>query len=141
MFDRHFNCNLCSLCDSANNLGLPTRALFDNQPITKDRAILFVGQSPGFQEDKKGKSFVGYTGQLLTKMVIASKLIEYADIYVANSCRCKPPQGADESQSQIRACRGYLQADVAKLQEHYKEVIIFALGAKACYSTLHISSL
>lgn len=140
-FTRHSNCELCPLHESAHNPGLPTRPLYDGQPIRKDRAILFVGQSPGHHEDKKSKSFVGYTGQLIGRMIAASRLADYCDIYLANSCRCKPPQGADESQSNIRICRAYIQEDVAKLQAQYKEVIIFALGAKACYSTLNISSL
>lgn len=140
-FDKHADCRLCPLYESARNPGLPTRPLRDGQPIIRDKAVLFVGQSPGYQEDKAKKSFVGYTGQLLDRMVQTSKLNDYADIYVTNACRCHPPQGADEAQSQIRKCRDYLIADVTKLQEHYKEVVIMNLGAKACYSTLHISSL
>ena len=140
-FDAHPDCQLCSLFQSAKNPGLATRPLCNGQPVIKERAILFIGQSPGYQEDRVGKSFVGFTGQLLDKMVKASKLTEYVDVYLANACRCKPPQGANETQSEIRACREYLKDDVTKLQAQYKDVIVFALGAKACYSTLNISSL
>ena len=152
-FDRHFDCQLCPLFQSAMNPGLPTRALYDDMIPSASRALLFIGQSPGHNEDKgtrgmgrevaypNGRIFLGYTGGLLEKMIPGSAINEYCDIYLANACRCKPPQGADVSQSNLRACRGYLQEDIAKLQEHYKEVIIFALGAKACYSVLNISSL
>ena len=140
-FDSHPECTLCPLHQSATNPGLPTRSLYDGQPIVRDRALLFVGQSPGHHEDKKAKSFVGYTGQLLGKMVKVAKLSDYCDIYLANACRCKPPQGADEAQAQVRKCRDFLVEDVTRLQAAYKEVIIMALGAKACYATLHITSL
>jgi uracil-DNA glycosylase family 4 len=140
-FKRHSECDKCLLCQSAKNSGLPTRALTQTLGPTKERAVLFVGQSPGHNEDVQACSFVGFSGKLVEGMCKASKLSIYADIYLANACRCKPPQGANESQSQIRACREYLVEDVAILQQYYKEVIIFALGAKACYSTLNISSL
>lgn len=140
-FKSHSTCQLCPLYESARSPGLPTRALYDGLPILWDRAILFVGQSPGHDEDKKGQSFVGYTGQLLEKLIAGSRLTDYCDIYLANAVRCKPSQGANETQSQIRKCRDYLIEDVQKLQAIYKEVIIVNLGAKACYSTLHLSSL
>lgn len=140
-FERHSDCQLCPLYQSAKNPGLPTKSLEDSQIPSKNMAVLFVGQSPGFQEDEKGKIFIGYTGQLLDKMIIADQLKDYCDIYLGNACRCKPPQGGNETQSQIRTCRKYLQEDVAKLQAIYNEVIIVALGAKACYSVLNINSL
>ena len=102
---------------------------------------MFVGQSPGLNEDQQGYSFVGYTGQLLEKFVRASGIEEFCDVYVANACRCRPPQGGNETQSNIRACRKYLIEDVEKLQDAYDEVVVVALGAKACYATLHLSSL
>lgn len=141
MFNVHTDCQLCPLHQTARNPGLPTRTLYDGQPVIKRVALLFVGQSPGHQEDMKGKSFVGYTGQLLEKLVRKARLTDYADVYLANSCQCKPPQGADESQANIRACLPYLQDDVVLLGGMYEEVIIVALGAKAAYSTTHLSSL
>ena len=143
IFDRHSECQLCPLHESAKHPGLPSKVLYQQTelPKPKDIAILFVGKSPNFWEDKRKEIFVGYAGKLLDKMVLSSELYNYADIFLANACRCRPPQGGDVSQSQVRTCREYLQVDVAKLQAQYKEVVIFALGAKACYSTLNISSL
>ncbi len=148
-FTRHSDCQLCPLHESAKNPGLPSRALINQRLLMgiPDRAILFVGQSPGHWEDKgskehpQGQIFTAYTGGLVESMVKTAKLDDYCDIYLANACRCKPPQGGNETQGYIRACRGYLHREILELQEHYKEVIIFALGAKACYSTLNISSL
>ena len=142
-FKQQIDCHDCSLWESANlkSVGLPTRSLYDNQEIIKEKVVLFVGQNPGYNENKVAKSFVGYTGKLLGRFIDAAHLTNYADIYLANACRCCSPQDGDISQSQIRACRKYLIADLNLLREQYKEVVIVALGAKACYSVMNLSSL
>ena len=141
-FLTHECCDLCSLCDSADNRGIPTRPLFDRaQAKTKDVAILFLGQSPGHLENKRGVSFQGYTGGLLNNMIKMSGITDYADVFLANALRCRPPQGANETQSQIRACRAYLVEDLKEIQKEYDEVIVVALGAKACYSAAKITSI
>ena len=153
-FSAHPDCTKCNLCESATNPGIPTRPLWTKQgafrlPPTgkKDKALLVVGQNPGVNEDKStkenpnGKSWIGYTGQLLAKFIEASKLGKYCDIYLANACRCRHPQGGDISQAQVRACRYYLDEDIHLLSETYDEVIIFAIGAKGAYSVSNISSL
>ena len=140
-FESYPDCTNCSLYETAKSPGLPTRPLYDGQQVIKDRALLFVGQSPGYQENKAGKIFVGYIGQLLRKMVEAAELSQYCDIYLSNATRCQPPQGGDVSQSQVRACRNFLYDDVITLQCYYEEVILVGLGAKACYSISNLSSL
>ena len=145
-FQPHPDCTKCSLHESARNVGIPTRE-FDVGLATQHRALLIVGQNPGTNEDKStqanpnGKSWIGYTGQLLSKFVAISGLGALCDVYVANACRCRHPQGGDISQAQVRACRGHLEYDIQLLLIHYKEVIIFAVGAKGAYSVTNNSSL
>ncbi len=150
-FQAHPECTKCTLCDSATNVGIPTRRLGplvsnsqdvnENPWVEKDKALLVVGQNPGVKEDKQGKSWIGYTGQLLSKFIEVSKLEKYCDIYLANACRCRHPQGGDVSQAQVRACRDYLFEEIQILLEVYEEVIIFAIGAKGAYSVTNCSSL
>jgi uracil-DNA glycosylase family 4 len=147
-FKAHPDCTLCSLCESAMNRGIPTRSLWTKQgkwnlppKEEKNKALLFVGQNPGTKEDRAGKSWIGYTGQLLEKFVEGTQLKDYCDIYLANACRCRSPQDGDITQKHIRTCRDYLEDDIRELQEHYDEVIIFAIGAKAVYSVAKNSSL
>ncbi len=140
-FESHPDCSKCTLCESATNVGIPTRPMWADQPVTGGVAILVIGQNPGVNEDRQGKSWVGYTGQLLTKFIETSGLGTYGDIYLANACRCRHPQGGDVSQGQVRACRGYLDDDIRALSEVYKEVILFAIGAKGAYSVTNCSSL
>ena len=145
-FQAHPDCSKCTLCESATNPGIPTRE-FDVGLATQHRALLIIGQNPGNNEDKSsqanpnGKSWIGYTGQLLSKFVAVSGLGELCDVYVANACRCKHPQGGDISQAQVRACRDHLFEDIWRLFRKYDEIIIFAVGAKAVYSISNCSSL
>ena len=139
-FKAHPDCTLCTLCESSKNPGIPTRA-FGVGLATKSRALLFVGQNPTLTEDKRGESWISYTGQLLSKFVAVSGLEESCDVYVANACRCRHPQGGDITQGNVRACRSLLEEDIQQLIVHYKEIIIFAIGAKAVYSVTNISSL
>jgi len=145
MFETHQNCKDCPLCESASSPGISTRP-FDIRPgmsePRKKTAFLIVGKSPGFSEDRRGACFTGYAGQLLESFIEATKLPDLCDVYLANAVRCLPPQGANESQSQIRACRKYLERDVEEIKEAgYDRIVILALGAKAVYSTLNITSL
>ena len=145
-FLAHPDCTKCTLCESARNVGIPTRE-FDVGLATQHRALLIVGQNPGANEDKSsqanpnGKSWIGYSGQLLAKFVKASKLDEFCDVYATNACRCRHPQGGDISQAQVRACRDYLFEDILFLLSKYEEIIIFAIGAKGAYSVTNCSSL
>jgi len=145
-FPAHPDCVKCSLHESATNVGIPTRE-FDVGLATQSRALLIVGQNPGVNENKStqanpnGKSWIGYTGQLLSKFVAVSGLGGLCDVYVANACRCRHPQGGDISQAQVRACRTHLEYDIQTLAVYYKEIIIFAIGAKAAYSVTNNSSL
>ena len=148
-FQAHPDCKQCDLCESATNPGIPTRALCDfvTGLAARDTALLFVGQNPGVNEDKttrenpNGKSWIGYTGQLLEKFIKASELGEYCDIYLANACRCRHPQGGDITQKHVRACRPHLDEDIHLLAAEYEEIIIVAVGAKGVYSVTNISSL
>ena len=140
-FESHPDCTKCTLCESATNVGIPTRPMWADQPVMGGTAILVVGQNPGVNEDRQGKSWVGYTGQLLTKFIETSGLGTYGDIYLANACRCRHPQGGDVSQAQVRACRTHLEYDIQQLIIHYEEIIIFAIGAKGAYSVTNNSSL
>ncbi len=44
-FQTHPDCTKCTLCESATNVGIPTRE-FDVGLATQRRALLIVGQTP-----------------------------------------------------------------------------------------------
>jgi DNA polymerase len=51
--------------------------------------IMFVGEGPGYDEDRQGKPFVGKSGQLLTRIIQAIKFSR-EEVYIANIVKCHP---------------------------------------------------
>lgn len=76
---------------------------------------LFVGEAPGFYEDREGKPFVGAAGQLLERL-LKSIGFSRADVYIANILKCRPPQNRDPLPEEIEACKPFLlrQIDIIK---------------------------
>jgi uracil-DNA glycosylase len=69
--------------------------------------LMFVGEAPGFHEDKQGYPFVGQAGKLLDKL-LAGIGLERADVYIANVIKCRPPGNRDPVPDEIEACEPYL---------------------------------
>jgi DNA polymerase len=72
-----------------------------------DADLMFVGEAPGFHEDKQGFPFVGQAGKLLDKLLAGIGLTR-ADVYVANVLKCRPPGNRDPMPDEIEQCEGYL---------------------------------
>jgi uracil-DNA glycosylase family 4 len=72
-----------------------------------DAALMFVGEGPGFHEDKQGEPFVGQAGKLLTELLRGIGL-ERSDVYIANVVKCRPPENRDPAADEIAACSAHL---------------------------------
>jgi DNA polymerase len=93
--------------------------------------LVFVGEAPGFEEDRQGQPFVGKAGQLLTKMIEAMGL-KREDVYISNIVKCRPPNNRTPKLEEIETCLPYL---IAQLEE-IKPKIICALGNVAAQTLL-----
>jgi uracil-DNA glycosylase len=80
-----------------------------------DADLMFVGEAPGFHEDKQGVPFVGAAGQLLSKL-LASIGLTRDDVYVANVLKCRPPGNRDPQPEEIQACEGHLFKQIELIQ-------------------------
>src|SRR5205823_3297618 len=69
--------------------------------------LMFVGEAPGFHEDKQGLPFVGQAGKLLEKL-LAQIGLQRGDVYIANVLMCRPPGNRDPQQDEIEACESHL---------------------------------
>ena len=69
--------------------------------------LMFVGEAPGFHEDKQGYPFVGQAGKLLDKL-LAGIGLERSNVYIANVLKCRPPGNRDPAPDEIQACEGHL---------------------------------
>ena len=69
--------------------------------------LMFVGEGPGFYEDKQGEPFVGAAGQLLNRM-LGEIGFAREDAYIANVVMCRPPGNRDPRPDEIEACTPWL---------------------------------
>ncbi|MDP1884668.1 MAG: uracil-DNA glycosylase [Candidatus Moranbacteria bacterium] len=69
--------------------------------------IMFIGEAPGKKEDETGQPFVGAAGKFLNEM-LASVKFKREDVYIANVCKCRPPENRDPSPEEIAACWPWL---------------------------------
>jgi DNA polymerase len=85
--------------------------------------LLFIGEAPGFHEDKQGLPFVGAAGQLLDKM-LAEIGLDRTKAAIVNVIKCRPPGNRDPLPSEIEACTPWLEAQLA----HMCPEVIVTLG-------------
>jgi DNA polymerase len=80
-----------------------------------DADLMFVGEAPGFHEDKQGYPFVGQAGKLLDKLLAGIGLTR-ADVYIANVLKCRPPGNRDPMPEEIEQCEGYLFRQIEAIE-------------------------
>ena len=73
--------------------------------------LMFVGEAPGFHEDRQGLPFVGPSGQLLNRLLEGIGL-RRQDVYICNVVMSRPPQNRDPQPDEIAACRPWLDAQI-----------------------------
>lgn len=85
--------------------------------------VMFIGEAPGFHEDRLKRPFVGRGGQLLDEMI---KSIGWRreDVYITNILKRRPPENRDPSPEEIELYKPYLTRQI----EIINPKIIVALG-------------
>jgi DNA polymerase len=85
--------------------------------------LMFVGEAPGFHEDKQGLPFVGQAGKLLEKLLGAIGMSRQ-DVYIANTLKCRPPGNRDPQPDEIEACEAHLFKQI----ELIRPTVVATLG-------------
>ena len=88
-----------------------------------DTEVVFVGEGPGFNEDRLGRPFVGRAGDLLVKL-LATIGWRRDDVFITNVVKCRPPENRDPQPDEIAACAPYLQRQLEILDP----AVIVTLG-------------
>jgi DNA polymerase len=114
-------CLACTDCELALTR---TQVVFGAGDPTSE--VLFIGEGPGQEEDKRGEPFVGRAGQLLDVM-LASVGLKRENIYIANIVKCRPPGNRDPLNTEQDACIGWLREQTKLI----KPKIIVCLGRVA----------
>lgn len=99
-------CTNCGLHETRNR-AVPG----EGDPETE---VVFVGEGPGFNEDRQGRPFVGRAGDLLVKL-LASIGWRREDVFITNVVKCRPPENRDPQADEIAACAPFLRRQLEVL--------------------------
>ncbi len=79
-----------------------------------DTEVVFVGEGPGFNEDRQGRPFVGRAGELLVRL-LGSLGWRRQEVFITNVVKCRPPENRDPEPSEIAACEPFLRRQLEVL--------------------------
>jgi uracil-DNA glycosylase len=74
-------------------------------------SLMFIGEAPGFHEDRQGLPFVGAAGGLLTGLLEGIGLTRDR-VYIANVLKCRPPGNRDPQPDEIESCQPWLAEQI-----------------------------
>jgi DNA polymerase len=109
------NCRKCRLCETATQ-AVPG----EGSPKAE---IFFVGEGPGFNEDKEGRPFCGAAGKFLDEM-LKENGFSRDDVFIGNIVKHRPPGNRDPLPDEVEACIPWLNSQI----EAIKPKIIVTLG-------------
>lgn len=125
-------CKACRLWRNA------TQTVFGRSESTKAPRLLLVGEQPGDREDITGEPFVGPAGRLLDDALEAASIdrrtayltnvVKHFSFELRGKRRIHKKPKADE----IRACRPWLEAEIAALTP----ALVLCLGATAAQAII-----
>lgn len=118
LYKAFHQCTACGLHRGRNHF------VFGEGP--PDAKLMFVGEGPGFDEDRTGRPFVGKAGQLLEKIIIAMGL-QRTEVFIGNIVKCRPPGNRTPFPEEMRMCAPVLERQIEVIQPQ----IIIALGKTA----------
>lgn len=101
--DQIRGCPLCDLSRTRTN-AVPGHGNYDAD-------IMFIGEAPGFHEDRNGEPFVGAAGKFLDEMLESINL-DRSSVYITNVVKCRPPGNRDPLPDEIAACSGYIDRQI-----------------------------
>ena len=108
----------CTRCRLAQGR---TQVVFGSGSAHAD--LMFVGEAPGFHEDRQGVPFVGQAGKLLEQL-LAGIGLSRQEVYIANVLKCRPPGNRDPQPDEIEACESHLFRQI----ELIKPTVVATLG-------------
>ena len=123
-------------CKGCDLWELGTQTVFgEGKPHSK---VMLVGEQPGDREDVEGRPFVGPAGRVLDDAMERAG-IERSAVYLTNAVkhfrftrRGKRRLHEKPNAAQVRACRPWLQAELAVVQPR----VMVLLGATAAQSVM-----
>ncbi len=120
-------CRKCQLSQTRN------KVVFGDGNI--NAKLMFVGEAPGYDEDRQGVPFVGEAGMLLTKIIEAMGF-KREDVYICNVLKCRPPSNRNPLPEESSLCIKYLYKQIDQIQPK----VICGLGKIASQALLNTNT-
>lgn len=96
--------------------------------------LVFVGEGPGFEEDRQARPFVGKAGRLLTK-IIAAMGLQREQVYICNIIKCRPPENRNPQDDEIESCAPFVRRQLRAIAPQF----VCTLGTFASQTLLQTS--
>ena len=122
-------CNKCDLC--------LTRKSIVNGHGNIHAELMFIGEAPGYTEDKYGIPFTGKAGSMLNTYLKLFGFDRVNDTYITTIIKCKPPNNRPPHDFEIANCKPYLMQELVQVNPR----IIILLGNTAMQSILGITGI
>lgn len=97
-------CQLCRLAKTRTN-AVPGEGF-----VRAD--VMFIGEGPGYHEDRQGRPFVGAAGSFLNELLELAGL-QRERVFITNVVKCRPPNNRDPEVDEKLACAPYLERQIA----------------------------
>jgi DNA polymerase len=110
------DCTRCGLSAGRN------RIVFGDGNPNAD--LMFIGEGPGQEEDRRGLPFVGRAGELLTQMIEKGLGLKRSEVYICNIVKCRPPNNRTPLENEVATCSPFLQGQIAAVRPK----VIVSLG-------------
>ncbi|MGH2579374.1 MAG: uracil-DNA glycosylase [Actinomycetota bacterium] len=98
-----------SACTKCRLAGGRTQVVYGTGSADAD--LMFIGEGPGYYEDKQGEPFVGAAGQLLNRM-LEEIGVGRADVRITNVILCRPPGNRDPMPDEVETCTPWLREQI-----------------------------
>lgn len=111
--------SLCTLCPLHRGRVRPVPGAGD-----PDTHIMFIGEGPGYHEDRQGLPFVGPSGKFLDELLAMAGLTR-EEVFIGNVIKCRAPQNRDPQPEEIEICtKKYLFRQIEAINPY----VIVTLG-------------
>jgi len=87
--------------------------------------IMVIGEGPGKDEDIQGRPFIGKSGQLLDKILLACNFTREKHVFISNIVKCRPPGNRPPTDQEAKVCMPWLYQQIDLVNPH----ILVLLGA------------
>jgi len=103
LYEQIRDCQKCALAQG-RNLAVPGEG-------PENAQVMFIGEAPGYHENRLGRPFVGAAGKFLEEL-LASINMRREEVYICNVIKCRPPGNRDPLPNEIESCQPYLDQQI-----------------------------